>query len=247
MIMKKFIFYIKSTIKEFILNRRKKRRYENDINTFNQLGVQYGIKIDNFFPCLNDNTEYTSFDAHYIYHPAWAARIVKQIAPYKHIDISSTLHFCTLLSAFIPIEFYDYRPAVLNLDNLNSRRADLLNLPFENNSIESISCMHTIEHIGLGRYGDPIDPIGDIKAINELKRVCAIGGNILFVVPVGTPQIMFNAHRIYDPQTILNQFEGFKLKDFSVVMDNTDFVQNPSFELVKQQTYGCGCFWFEKL
>jgi SAM-dependent methyltransferase len=227
--------------------KQKQIKFQKDVDEFNKGGAQYGIRVEELMPCLDDNTEYTGFDAHYIYHPAWAARKIRQISPKLHIDISSTLHFCTLLSAFIPVEFYDYRPAILNLDCLDSKRADLMKLPFETNSIESISCMHTVEHIGLGRYGDPIDPIGDIKAMNELKRVCAIGGNLILVVPVGRAKIMFNAHRIYDPENIMNLFEGFELIDFSAILDDNNFVQAPSFELIKQQTYGCGCFWFKKL
>ena len=67
--------------------------------------------------------------------------------------------------------------------------------------------------------GDPIDPEGDLKAITELKRVVKKGGSILFVVPVGKPKIMFNAHRISDPTMILNYFSGFELRNFSLVTD----------------------------
>ena len=224
------------------------KKINSDLENFNALGKQYAIQAreENLFYCIGDDTADTAFDAHYIYHPAWAARIVKQINPGLHIDISSTLHFCSLLSAFIPVDFYDYRPAILNLDNLNSKRGDLMNLPFADNSIESLSCMHTVEHIGLGRYGDPIDPIGDIKAISELKRVCKPAGSLLFVVPVGVPRIMFNAHRIYDPEFIIQQFEEFDLIDFSLVQDDNKFIKNADLSLGKKQNYGCGCFWFKK-
>jgi SAM-dependent methyltransferase len=143
-----------------------------------------------------DATEITPFDAHYIYHPAWAARILKDMAPAKHIDISGTLHFCSILSAFNPVEFYDFRTAPLHLSQLKCGSTDLIALHFSTGSVQSLSCMHTVEHVGLGRYGDPIDPDGDLKAIRELKRVLAPGGNLLFVVPVGKPSVVFNAHRI---------------------------------------------------
>jgi hypothetical protein len=203
--------------------------------------------ISDWYPCLNDNTENTSFDAHYVYHPAWAARIIKQINPVKHIDISSTLHFCTILSAFIPTDFYDFRPAKLTLSNLYSGKADLTSLHFNSNSIESLSCMHTIEHIGLGRYGDSLDPDGDFKAIKEIKRVIKPGGSLLFVTPVGRPKVMFNAHRVYDPNAIKSMFDGFTLKSFSLVKDNNDFVEEASLKEGRNQNYGCGCFWFVKI
>lgn len=207
---------------------------------------RFELNTKDLYPCLYDDTQNTGFDAHYIYHPAWASRIIKEINPVKHIDISSTLHFCSILSAFIPTEFYDYRPAELNLSNLKSEREDLSNLSFKSNSIESLSCMHTVEHIGLGRYGDPIDPEGDIKAINELKRVVKPGGTILFVVPVGKPKIMFNAHRIYSPLMITNYFEGFRLKNFSLITDENKFIPNANLQDGLDQTYGCGCFWLIK-
>ncbi|MCX2431349.1 DUF268 domain-containing protein [Pedobacter sp. GR22-10] len=156
------------------------------------------------------------------------------------------MHFCSIISAFIPVEFYDYRPADLNLSNLLSQKADLTQLFFESNSIECLSCMHTIEHIGLGRYGDPIDPDGDLKAINEIKRVVKKGGSILFVIPVGKSKIMFNAHRIYDPKMILDYFSGFELRKFSLVTDQNDFIDQAEITEGAAQTYGCGCFWFIK-
>jgi SAM-dependent methyltransferase len=206
-------------------------------------------KID-LYPCLNDATTNTGFDRHYIYHPAWAARIINSYNPEKHVDISSTLHFCSILSAFIPVDFYDYRPANLSLSNLKSLPGDVLNLPFADRSISSISCMHTIEHIGLGRYNDPLDYDGDIKAVAELKRVLAEGGNLLFVVPLGNrSKIQFNAHRIYTKDSVLSLFNELTLKEFALIPeDETDggLVVNPDDALLAKQIYGCGCFWFQR-
>ncbi len=204
----------------------------------------------NFHPCLDDKTAITPFDRHYIYHPAWAARIIKEVNPEKHIDISSTLHFCSVLSAFIPVDFYDYRPANLSLSNLRSLAGDLLNLPFESNTVESLSCMHTIEHVGLGRYGDPVDYDGDIKAIQELKRVISPGGSLYFVVPLGSDNVIcFNAHRIYSKAHVLNLFDDMELKQFALIPEDENdggLVVNPKQDLLDKQFYGCGCFWFVK-
>ncbi len=207
---------------------------------------RFKFSVLDSYPCLNDKTIKTAFDAHYVYHTSWAARKVKEINPLVHTDISSSLYFSGLVSAFIPVDFYDYRPAELKLSNLNSAHCDLTKLDFSDNSIKSLSCMHTIEHIGLGRYGDPIDSEGDLKAINELKRVLAQDGYLLFVVPVGVARIEYNAHRIYSYEMIREYFKEFELKEFSLVDDYNNFIENASPELVKTQKYACGCFLFKK-
>lgn len=198
------------------------------------------------WPRLNDRTSHLPFDAHYTYHTAWAARVLAQTRPAKHIDISSLAYFATIASAFVPIDFYDYRPAGIELTNLKCGAADLCRLPFADRSIESISCMHTIEHIGLGRYGDPLDALGDRTALAELQRVVAPGGSLLVVVPVGQPRVQYNAHRIYDPQMIESYLSELTLDSWALLKDDSTngLVMQPTRELALQQRYGCGCFHF---
>src|SRR5690606_13085906 len=71
--------------------------------------ARFRVSRDLFYPCLNDATSETDFDRHYVYHPAWAMRVILSINPGRHIDISSSLHFCSMLSAIVPTAFYDYR------------------------------------------------------------------------------------------------------------------------------------------
>jgi hypothetical protein len=197
---------------------------------------------------LDDDTGHLPFDAHYVYHTAWAARRLAEIAPAKHIDISSYTYFATIASAFVPVEFYDYRPADIHLSNLHCGAADLCKLPFASQSLESISCMHTIEHIGLGRYGDPLDAEGDTQALAELQRVVSTNGSLLLVVPVGKPRIQFNAHRIYDPLMIENALDELSLVSWAVLPDDHSLglIEQPGRELVLDQKYACGCFWFRR-
>jgi len=231
----------------------KRLRYFQDYVRFRQMASRLEYRFDvrwrDRYPCLDDNTSQTTFDRHYIYHPAWAARVLTRTNPAVHIDISSTLAFCTVVSAFIPVRFYDYRPARLHLSNLSSNHADLTALPFSDETISSLSCMHVVEHIGLGRYGDKLDPDGDLKAIRELKRVLEPGGSLLFVVPIGRPRIQFNAHRIYSYDHISMCFSDLKLQEFVLIPDHPrdgDLVVNAAPDMANAQNYGCGCFWFKK-
>lgn len=244
---------LKEKLSIFIRTRLAQKKLKNEFKQFINLSQDQHISRipvwNERYPCLDDSTESTAFDRHYIYHPAWAARILAKIAPKSHIDISSTLHFCTILSAFIETKFYDYRPAQLKLSGLESLPADLLALEWPDNSIESLSCMHVIEHIGLGRYGDPLDPQGDIKAIKELVRVIKPGGHLLVAVPVGKARICFNAHRIYGNEQFISYFTGMDLVEMSLIPDGDapdGLLPSPSNTLVDSQHYGCGCYWFRK-
>lgn len=201
---------------------------------------------------LNDATKETSFDKHYLYHTAWAARILAQTKPEKHVDVSSSLYFAFIASAFVPIDFYDYRPPKLILSNLSCGFADLTKLHFKDKSIQSLSCMHVVEHIGLGRFGDPIDPVADITSMRELSRVLKDDGDLLFVVPIGrTPKVIFNAHRIYDKDYVIKTFSEFSLNlvEFTLIQNTTEdtgLIKHPDDDLLKNEEYACGCFWFKK-
>lgn len=223
------------------------RAFKNDSKTTT---TRFPVNKSDFFLCLFDKVSTTPLEPHYTYHPAWAARVVARVMPKKHIDIASALKFSTIVSAFVPVEFYDYRPAQLHLSNLESKFGDLQALPFTDNSVESLSCMHTVEHVGLGRYGDPIDYDGDIKACTELARVLAVGGTLIFVTPVGIPKIEYNAHRIYGYEQVLALFPSLKLTEFSLVPDDykaaDGIIINADPALVPKQQYACGCFVFTK-
>ena len=232
----------------------KLTKFKNDFNYFksnSQLVDNRFFKVSWKERCvlLSDDTSNTDFERHYVYFPAWAARVLKIIKPQKLVDISSSLRFVAVVSAFIPTDFYDYRPAPLVLSNLSTKKGDLMDLPFADNSLPCVSCMHVVEHIGLGRYGDPIDYDGDLKAMSELSRVLAKAGSLLFVVPLGKPRIVFNAHRIYSYEQVISGFPELTLKEFALIPENSKdggLVYNPAKSLIDKQTYGCGCFWFTK-
>ncbi len=212
---------------------------------------RFSLNFSDIYPCIRDKTITTGFDRHYVYHTSWASRVVREIDPPFHVDISSSLYFSGILSAFVPVKFYDYRPAQLCLSDFESHKGNLLNLPFTDKSVQSISCMHTIEHIGLGRYGDEMDAEGDLKAIKELKRVTADGGNLIIVVPVGIPKIEFNAHRIYSYEQIIEMVSDpcFTLKEFSFIPETTaegPILRNADPTIVSKAKYACGCFWFQR-
>ena len=205
-------------------------------------------EVRNLFPIIDNRTSSVDFDPHYVYHIGWAARILAENRPNNHVDFSSLSHFVTVCSAFLPIKHYDFRRPEFVFDGLDVGTADLTNLSFEDGALPSVSCMHVVEHIGLGRYGDNVDPEGDWKAIRELQRVTAVGGQLLFVVPVGKERVMFNAHRVYAYDTIVRAFEQMEIQEFSLISlrGTPRLIRNADPSLVQNEEYGCGCFLFTK-
>lgn len=208
------------------------------------------LNLSEIRPCLFDNTSETEFDRHYIYHTAWALRKLLELKPKEHYDFSSSLYFIGMASAVCKIKFHDYRPAHIQLDNVITAACDLTKLEYEKESIQSVSCMHVVEHVGLGRYGDPLNPKGDLSAISELKRVVKVGGSILFVVPLGGRAfIRFNANRVYTYQMVRGMFPEFDVIDFLYISDHGSskhLLSNPDPSLLTNEVEGCGCFHFVK-
>ena len=201
-------------------------------------------------PCLGDDSKSTGFDAHYIYHVAWAIKKLYQSMPESHVDVSSSLNFCTAVCSFTPIKFIDLRPANIHLENLNCVSGDLTNeSEWYGRNYRSLSCMHVVEHIGLGRYGDEIDVNGDIRAMNNLKISLSQGGRLLFVVPVGRSEIYFNAHRVYSAFWIRDFFSDMcELLEFTFIPGLEDMkpVVDCDFHYADRFRYGCGCFEFSR-
>ena len=220
--------------------------YFSDWYKYSRIPKAEPIRIIDTYPCIFDKTETTNFDPHYFYQDIWAFSKIFASKVNYHIDIGSRIDFIGYLTSITKVTFIDIRPLVTNLENLNSIKASILSLPFEDNSIASASCLHVAEHIGLGRYGDPLDPEGTYKACKELQRVLTKDGDLYFSLPVGKPKLSFNAHRIHSPQQILDYFNDLRLIEFSIVDDQGQFKKNVNISLFRDSSYSDGLFWFKK-
>jgi len=204
------------------------------------------LSVGDSYPCLTDWVSSTPFDPHYFYQGAWLARRVGATQVAKHVDIGSSVLTISVLSAQVETLFVDYRPLKVSLPGLTSIAGNILDLPFPDDSIDSLSCLHVIEHIGLGRYGDPIDPLGSIKAALELQRIVSRDGNLFLSLPIGRERVCFNAHRVHAPISVLQLFPAMKLIEFSYVDDAGQFCEDKSVEAAIGLEYGCGLFHFQK-
>lgn len=195
-----------------------------DLRRFKRMGGKADF-LD-WYPCLFDKTATTGFDAQYLYQAAWGARKIFEAAPEQHVDVGSHLGFVTQLAAFTRVEFIDIRPAEINLKNFGVRKGSITALPVEDGSIESISSMHVIEHIGLGRYGDPIQSDGPQVACREIARVLKPGGKAYISVPIGRPRVGFNGLYVFDAVEFASYFPACKVVAFSCVDADGTFRQD---------------------
>ncbi len=199
-------------------------------------------------PMLEDRTPTTGYDGHYLHLGAWAFRHLVANRPIRHVDVGGQIGWVACLSAITEVLFIDVRPFTGSVENLESRSGDLVALPFPDREVGSLSCLHVAEHVGLGRYGDALDPLGSRKAIAELARVLAVGGRLYFAVPVGRPRVIFNAHRIHDPESIVRWMSeaGLRLEQFSAVDDEGRFAAEATPADYRSQRYACGMFVFRR-
>jgi SAM-dependent methyltransferase len=217
-----------------------------DWRAYTALSGAGAVRFRDCMPQLHDRVATTPFDAHYFFLNAWAMRRVVALAPKSHVDIGSAVQFASMLSAVITTAFVDYRPLPARCEGMASIAGDITALPFADRSLASISCLHVAEHVGLGRYGDPLDPEGTRKAAAELARVLAPGGSLFFGLPVGVERTCFNAHRIHAPETVCGFFKALELLEFSGVRDDGSFTERARLEDFGSDVYACGMYWFRK-
>lgn len=221
--------------------------YFADWFRYSRMDGAESTKLRDTYPCLFDKKSTTGIDSHYFYQDIWAFKKIYLLKPKLHVDVGSNVNFVGFLTAITKVHFVDIRPFDASfIENIEVKPASILNMPYQDNSLESISCLHVAEHIGLGRYGDPLDPQGTKKAAAELTRTLAKGGNLFFSLPVGRPRLCFNAHRIHCPKQIVDYFSDLRLVELSGTDDNKRFIENIDTGLLENSRYACGMFWFTK-
>jgi SAM-dependent methyltransferase len=174
----------------------------------------FAIGAEYLYPCLEDRSDTTPIEPTYFLQNAWAARRIFEIKPERHVDVGSAATAIAIIAQHTPITMVDIRPIDIELDGLTFVEGTIVDLPFETGSLESVSSICVIEHIGLGRYGDPIDPWGSEKAAKELVRVIRPGGHVLISLPIDSAcRVYFNAHRSFTPDYVRSIFDGCDIVD----------------------------------
>ncbi|MBP6054677.1 MAG: DUF268 domain-containing protein [Cytophagaceae bacterium] len=221
----------------------------------NQLKSNPDFKITKLFPILSDKKDSGGLiSGHYFHQDLLVAQKIFISNPEKHVDIASRVDgFVAHVAVFREIEIFDIRPINSKVRNIKFVLADLMDQgsAYEN-YCDSISCLHAIEHFGLGRYNDPIDADGHLKGLKSIFKILKSGGRFYFSTPIGPQRIEFNAHRVFSLHYLLELFkDDYELMSFSYVDDAGDLHENQTLtdQHIKSNFnchYGCGIFELKK-
>jgi Caenorhabditis protein of unknown function, DUF268 len=225
---------------EFYLLKQTTRgiaRVLQDKTTFRQSALKSDHKTafpfgKNSFQFNDVNDEGGVASGHYFHQDLLVARKIFENHPIRHIDVGSRIDgFVAHVATFRTIEVLDTRAISSQVPGISFAQADLMNLPAKYvNCTDSLSCLHTLEHIGLGRYGDKIDFDGWLLALQNLWKMLKSNGILYLSVPTGKIQrVEFNAHRVFSVEYLAPILMGmFKVIDISFVDDSGYLHQNVS-------------------
>lgn len=130
------------------------------------------------------------------------------------------------------IDVRNYEYAGLSHD-LHSVVGDIRRTSFPDSFFDAVVAVSTVEHVGLGRYGDPIDTEGDRNAIREIRRIMASDGILLITIPFGKRSIT-SLHRVYDENTLSLLLEGFKVQSIDYFLSKDRLWARATKEQVKE-------------
>lgn len=217
-----------------------------------QAFIKMGGGITHSYMILEDfNDQAGTAKGQYFHQDLLVASLIYKNNPERHIDVGSRIDgFVAHVASFRPIEVFDIRKLEkTGHDNIIFKQANLMELDSitENEKADSISCLHAIEHFGLGRYGDPVDPMGHIKGFQQIIKMLKSNGILYISFPIGkSNQVHFNAHRVFHPQNILTWFcdnQNLKIERFDYV-DDRGYLHK-DIDLFKDEidvNYGCGIY-----
>lgn len=194
--------------------------FERDLRIYEKLNSRESFAVDkeNLYPIIREKYARAGTVNNYFWQDLWAAKIIYKSGIKSHFDIGSRIDgfIAHLLSMDIHVTLIDVRDFPEKVEGLRTVTDDATYLRMvPENSVASMSALCSLEHFGLGRYGDPVDPEACFQCFEEIQKRLISGGNLYISVPIGRERTEFNAHRVFYPSTIIDCFSGMNLKEFS--------------------------------
>jgi SAM-dependent methyltransferase len=248
----RFLNFLGMNPSVFLKNISGLKWYFKDLSEIQkQLSKQDDFFISSYYPILSERKIESGYiNSHYFWQDFYVARRIFENNPLKHVDIGSRIDgFVTHVASYREIELFDLRPLESHIENVTFIQFDFSDeVSVIQDYCDSLSCLHVIEHFGLGRYGDKIDINAHIKGLNNIKKILKKGGRFYFSVPIGPQRIEFNAHRIFSIDYLIKILsQDYIIDKLSIIDDKAKLhidvklssdLLNSNFNC----TYGCGIF-----
>ncbi|MCE0484483.1 MAG: DUF268 domain-containing protein [Methylacidiphilales bacterium] len=245
--------------RKFRVSLRNWGGFRRDLREFKRQQAVSSIVFANgpLYPCLADKEESGgTAKGHYFHLDLLIARKIYQRKPRRHLDVGSRIDgFVAHVAAFREIEIIDIRPLEKGVTHIKVQCADLTgDLPPELiGCCDSLSCLHALEHFGLGRYGDPIKYTGYLDGLINIHHILEPGGKFYFGTPMGPQRVEFNAHRVFSARYLWELLmPSYRIDTFSFVDDAGDLhedidLKTPDLQKKIDDNFGCdhGCGIFE--
>lgn len=209
-----------------------------------------------YTPCLYDRYEEAgTTKGEYFWQDLLVARMIYQRQPRKHVDIGSRIDgFVAHVASFREIEVIDVRAVSTLIPGVHFKQADMMGeLEVDQQKYcDSLSCLHALEHFGLGRYGDPLDPTGHEKGLKNFANLLEPGGILYLSTPIGQERVEFNANRVFNPLNIIKLAQIHHLSLESLLVVRADGVvdqllpDSTEISLLSGEYYNLGIFTFVK-
>jgi len=204
-------------------------------------------------PCLQDwGEEGGSVNNEYFWQDLLVAQAIQRAQPRHHVDVGSRLDgFVAQVASFRSLEVFDVRPLQRAIPGVEFSQRDVMQ-EVPDSYCDSLSCLHALEHFGLGRYGDPIDADGYQKGIANLARLLQPGGTLYLSTPIGRERVIFNANRVFDPRSLLALCRSHGLRLHSLILisarGEVSLADDPMTRLdqVAADSYWLGLFIMQK-
>lgn len=228
--------------------------FAKDLVKYREMNTRKNMEAndDNLWPVIFDKYHEAGKMGNYFWQDLWAAKLVFDSGVKRHFDIGSRIDgfIAHLLAMNIDVTLIDIRKFPSEVEGLHTIVDDATSLQqVDNESIDSMSALCSLEHFGLGRYGDPIDPEACFKCFKEIQKKIKVGGRLYISLPIGAERVEFNAHRIFYPETIIECFSDMNLIEFSCTSEGKIEKNVDIHEYDKDMHNGehrYGLFFFEK-
>ncbi|OOG24426.1 hypothetical protein B1C78_08805 [Thioalkalivibrio denitrificans] len=206
------------------------------------------------YPVLLDWGDESANLGEYFWQDLYVAKRIIDEGPMRHVDVGSRVDgFIAHLACVRVVEIFDIRPLSSKIENVFFTQWDITKPHDDYIEIsDCVSCLHTLEHLGLGRYGDGIDVEGWRKGLSSLASLVRSGGGLWLSVPVGAQRVEFNAHRVFAPATIRDEAirHGLMISEFHY-LQNQKLVRSESIEedfmRLAGVRYALGIYHFRKI